>query len=134
VAGAQRTRNIYQDGTNFTVFDALPNQYARVPAAPDMPGTLRLLFTRAQMLVGLDPLYFYSIGKLPKSLTGLKGKGSANLNGHPVLRHRRDHDDIDHPGEDKGRPDGHHSVHDAPLDLVDRQRHQSDTPDRDAHR
>jgi outer membrane lipoprotein-sorting protein len=83
--GRGGTRTLYNDGVNFTSYDALPNQYVRAPAAPTMSALLPLLFTRGQVLAGLDPLYFFCEGRLPKALTGLKSSGSANLNGHAVL-------------------------------------------------
>jgi outer membrane lipoprotein-sorting protein len=79
------TRLLYNDGVNFTSYDALHNQYARAPAAPTMPALLPLLFARGQVVAALDPLYFFCEGRLPKALTGLKSGGSANLNGHTVF-------------------------------------------------
>src|SRR5262249_38215199 len=79
------TRSIYNDGVNFTSYDAMPNQYLRAPAAPTMSAVLPLLFTKGQVMAGLDPLYFFCDGKLPKALTGMKRRGSANLDCHAVF-------------------------------------------------
>jgi len=83
--GLTGTRAIYSDGTNLTVYDALPNHYTVNPTAPDVIKMLPLLGKFARVTANLDPLYFLSFDKLPPSVTNLKTAGSKIVNGHDCL-------------------------------------------------
>ena len=78
------SRSIYSDGTNFSVYDATPNQYLTIPAPTTLNGLLKTLLTRADVAAQLDPLYFLTQAALPKDLSNLKIKTSTTYNGHPV--------------------------------------------------
>ncbi len=79
------TRSVYSDGTNLTIYDALPNHYAVGPTAPTLAKLLPLLADRAKISAQFDPLYFLCENRLPTTVTGIKAAGSANVNGRDSL-------------------------------------------------
>lgn len=79
------SRKIYSDGTNFSLYDAQPNQYFTIPAPHDTKGLLDVLLARADVAAGLDPLFFLTQNALPKALTNIKLKESTTYNGHAVF-------------------------------------------------
>lgn len=79
------SRDIFNDGEHFTVYDVSVNSFARSPAALDLRRALGQLITQAGVFAFLDPLYFIGQAGLPPELGSLKLKGAADWNGHPVF-------------------------------------------------
>ncbi|HZO90614.1 MAG TPA: DUF2092 domain-containing protein [Chthonomonadaceae bacterium] len=79
------SRLIVSDGANFTVYLPGVRQYNRYPTAPTLEAMLLpLLFARAGVQAGLDPLYFLSKNRLPDALGSLQLKASTTYNNKPV--------------------------------------------------
>lgn len=78
------SRSIYSDGTNFSVYDATPDQYFTIPMVGKEKNMLHLLTAEGEVGDALDPLYFLTRKSLPKELTNVQFKGASSFNGHPV--------------------------------------------------
>lgn len=85
-ASPKGSRLVISDGKEFFVYAAASNQFTRTATASTFRDMLvPLLFGRAGVQAGLDPLYFLTLNELPKPLSDLKLKGSGTSNGKPVL-------------------------------------------------
>jgi outer membrane lipoprotein-sorting protein len=78
------SRQVYSDGTHFSVYEATPDQYLTVPMTGKDRELLTLLRDQAKVTTGFDALFFLTETSLPKELNSLRVKGSATFNGHPV--------------------------------------------------
>ncbi|MCW3096222.1 MAG: putative periplasmic protein [Chthonomonadaceae bacterium] len=78
------SRKIYSDGTQFSVYEASPNQYTTAPTTGTQQDLLTLLRNRGKVIPGYDALYFLTETSLPKELSDIRLKGTSTVNGHSV--------------------------------------------------
>jgi outer membrane lipoprotein-sorting protein len=79
------SKQVYSDGTTFSVFLPASSQYITEPTMPTLSAMGNLLATRAQVIGRLDPLFFLTYNKLPPNLSDFKVDGETNYEGQRVI-------------------------------------------------